>query len=179
MKKWIVFLPLLLLWTCQDASKKITVAASSGWDLVYKHDKNGQTIAGDKTQLIDAIRHGYSVRVGWGWERMRDDTLIRLEHMAEPIFLSIIREQDIAAVIDAHPLLENYLDIQQQTFREGGHIWQCVLSTTGTFNAKVYHRATGELLRDLPQRHHMSWFVEFPAHSPSNKSKPLFQIETD
>lgn len=57
--------------------------------------------------------------------------------------------------------------------------FNCVLSTTGTFNAKVYHRATGQLLRDMPQRHHMSWFVEFPADAPSSKSPPLFQTEIE
>lgn len=177
MKYLLFLLTALLFCTCQATDEEVRTTVSSGWTLVYKHDKTGQKIAGDKTQLIHAIRSGYSVRVGWGWERTREDSLLRLEHMATPIFLSVIQEKDIAAVIDAHPLLDSYFDIQQQTFREGGHIWQCVLSTTGTFNAKVYHRANGELLRDMPQRHHMSWFVEFPAHPPTNKSAPLFQIE--
>jgi|GEM_PF-953920 len=176
--------PLLLLVTlffcnCQASEKEVKTTGSSGWTLVYKHDKTGQKIAGDKAELIHAIRGGYSIRVGWGWERMREGSLLRLEHMATPIFLSVIQEKDIAAVIDAHPLLESYFDIQQQTFREEGHIWQCVLSTTGTFNAKVYHRATGELLRDMPQRHHMSWFVEFPSDGPNPKSPPLFQTEIE
>lgn len=179
MRYLLFFFSVLLFYTCQPTDKESSVATVSGWTLVYKHDKTGQKIAGDKAQLIHAIRSGYSVRVGWGWERTREDALLRLEHMATPIFLSVIQEKDIAAVIDAHPLLESYFDIQQQTFREGGHIWQCVLSTTGTFNAKVYHRATGELLRDMPQRHHMSWFVEFPADVPSSKSPPLFQTEIE
>ncbi len=179
MKYPLLLLIALFFCTCQAGEEEVKTTGSSGWTLVYKHDKTGQKIAGDKAELIHAIRGGYSVRVGWGWERMREDSLLRLEHMATPIFLSVIQEQDIAAVIDAHPLLESYFDIQQQTFREGGHSWQCVLSTTGTFNAKVYHRTTGELLRDMPQRHHMSWFVEFPSEGLNPKSPSLFQTEIE
>jgi hypothetical protein len=135
-----------------------------GWKAVYKHDDNGKPVSGSLDSLIAGIRNGYQVRVGWGWERKLGDSTVRLEHIAEPLFLTIIQEKNVSVVIDAHPLLKSYLDIQQQKFGEGGHFWQCVLTTQGSFNAQVHNRSTGELVKDWPQKHRMTWFLEYPSH---------------
>ncbi len=82
--------------------------------------------------------------------------------MSEPLFLTIIQEKNVSVVIDAHPLLQSYIDIDSQRFGIGGHIWQCVLTTKGSFNAQVHNRSTGELIRDWPQKHKMTWFLEYP-----------------
>ncbi|MEQ9299536.1 MAG: hypothetical protein RIF33_13270 [Cyclobacteriaceae bacterium] len=161
-----------ILVSCQDSKTELS---PSGWRMVYKIDREGNPVAGSMDDLISGIRNGYSVRVGWGWERERGDSTLRLEHMAEPIFLSLIQEKDVSVVIDAHPLLDNYIDIDQQQFREGGHIWQTVLTTGGTFNAKVYHRGTGELIRDMPQRQRMTWFVEYPQANNAIIDTPLYE----
>lgn len=147
---------------------------SSGWKAVYKHDQQGNSLEGSINELIQGIRNGYDVRVGWGWEKEVEDSLLRLEHMAEPLFLSIIQEKNVSIVIDAHPLLKSYVDLGSQSFGDGGHIWQCVLTTQGTFNAQVHDRTTGELLKDWPQRHKMTWFLEYPAN-PEPNNPPLFQ----
>lgn len=155
----------------QNATDKRAI--ESGWKSVYQNDEHGNRLAGNLDSLIAGIRNGYDLRVGWGVEAEREDTLIRIEHIAKPLFLTIIQEKDVSIVIDAHPLLQSYWQIEKQQFREGGHIWQCVLNTTGAFNAQVYNRSTGELINDWPQRHKMTWFLEYPGN-PSRNNKPLF-----
>lgn len=171
-----MILPVALFFRCQspDSDNSYQTLTPSGWQMAYKHDENGKRIEGNIDSLIQGIRNGYEVRIGWGWQRERGDSLLRLEHMAQPIFLSVIQEGNVSAVIDAHPLLDSYIAIEQQKFRSGGHIWQCVLTTQGTFNAQVYHRSTGELLNDWPQKHHMTWFLQYPPSSKMNRG-PLFE----
>lgn len=169
----IVICLLLVTLSCDSSQKTTKEASSTGWTAVYQNDENGETIKGNINTLISGIRNGYDVRVGWGWESERGDSLLRIEHMAQPLFTLIIQEKNVSAVIDAHPLLATYIDIDNQTFREGGHMWQCVLTSKGTFNAKVYHRTTGELLNDWPQRHKMTWFLEYPTGTKS-QSQPLY-----
>lgn len=133
-----------------------------GWQMVYQHDENGTSLKGSINSLIAGIRNGYDVRVGWGWEKELGDSLVKIEHMADPIFLTIIQEKDVSVIIDAHPLLQSYIKIDSQSLDDSGDLWQCVLTTQGTFNAKVYSRTTGELIKDWPQRHRISWFLQYP-----------------
>lgn len=163
-----------ILIACQQVPSPITTPKPSGWKVVYQHDKNGKHLLGNIDSLIAGVRKGYDVRIGWGWQREVADSILTLEHMAEPLFLSIIQEEHISAIIDAHPMLESYVLIDQQSFKEGGHIWQCVLTTRGTFNAKVYHRTSGELLNDWPQNHKMTWFLEYPTHPADYEASPLY-----
>lgn len=171
-----ILLAVFILSACnQMADDKDSSTFDFGWRPIYKHDENGNLISGNIDSLIAGIRNGYSVRVGWGWERELGDSIMRLEHIAEPIYLSIIQEKNVSAIIDAHPLLESYFDTNKQNFGEGGHYWQCILSTQGTFNAKVYHRSSGELLKDWPQRHRMTWFLEYPYQRHKNTNKSLYK----
>lgn len=173
---WVLLITLIgVLFSCNDAPSTDNQAQviHSGWRSVYKHDGDGNRIHGNIDSLIMGIRSGYDVRIGWGWERERGDSTLRLEHVAQPLYLSIIQEKEVSAIIDAHPLLQSYLDINNQQFGEGGHLWQCVLTTRGTFNAQVHDRSTGELLRDWPQRHTMTWFIDFPSNAEL-KNVPLY-----
>jgi len=149
---------------------------SSGWTAVYRHDPDGKAVEGDLNRLIDAVRQGYAIRIGWGWQRHRDGRTITLEHIATPVFLTVIDETHVSAVIDPHPLLEGYADIARQKPADPGQIWQCVLTTTGEFNARVFNWETGAVIRDWPQRQRMTWFVEYPpAGPPAQPARKLFQ----
>jgi hypothetical protein len=149
-----------LFYSCESIDSKQT--KSTGWKTVYKHDENVHPLEGSIDSLIAGIRKGYDMRIGWGWEKPLGDSILKLEHVAEPLFTSIIQEKSVSVVIDPHPLLKSYVHSQAQTIGEGGHIWQCVLTTSGTFNAQVYHRSTGQLINDWPQRHRMVWYLEYP-----------------
>ncbi len=170
---WLCIACTVFISSCSSPQQEST--SSGGWRSVYKNDEDGSPIRGDKDELIRAIRNGYDVRVGWGWEHTIGDSLVRLEHMAEPLFTIVIQEKHVSVVIDAHPLLKNYFDIDQQSFREGGAIWQTVLTTQGTFNAQVYDRSSGELLKDWPQTHQMTWFVDYPNTAQYETNIPLYE----
>jgi len=178
-KNLIIFFILFMLGiiqSCNDSKNSMDNSdiEEFGWKKVYKHDKNGHPISGSKDALIAGIRNGYSLKVGWGLSVEREDTTIRIEHIAEPLFLTIIQEKEVSIVIDAHPLLQSYWRIENQQFKEGGHIWQCVLNTTGAFNAQIYHRSTGELIRDFPQQHRMTWYLDYPKGGKL-ENEPLFE----
>ena len=161
--------------SCNTSESPIatTTKTESGWKVVYKHDEYGNPMEGSIDSLIAGIRNGYDLRVGWGWQRELGDSILRLEHMAEPLFLTIIQEKNVSIVIDAHPMLASYIDIGNQKIREGGHIWQCVLTTKGEFNAQIHNRSTGELMKDWPQRQRITWFLDYPSKLKTNR-KPLF-----
>jgi len=137
-------------------------SSKSGWTAVYSHDENGKGTFGDKQNLIKDLRKGYSLRVSWSWTRQVGDSLVTLEHFADPIFVTIIQEKNVSAIINPHPLLKSYLDISQQQFDKPTNTWQCILTTKGTFNAVVYSQSTGEIIKDWPQRHKMTWYLEYP-----------------
>ena len=161
---------LFLFFSCQPTG----FSGHSTWKPIYKHDEKGNPIFGNKEELINGIRAGQSLRIGWGWKKEIGDSIVILEHVADPIFVTILQEKEVSAIINAHPLLNNYRSLNGQNFREEGDIWQCVLTTTGTFNAKLFDRQQDTLLRDWPQRHRMTWFLE-TSKLESNHITPLYQ----
>lgn len=134
----------------------------NGWTAVYANDENGIGTRGNINDLLEGMRKGYSLKVGWSWTRVLGDSTVTLEHFAEPIFSTIIQEKHVSVVIPAHPMLKSYLDISKQEFDKPDAIWQCVLTTQGAFNAMVYSQTKGELLRNWPQKHKMTWYLEYP-----------------
>lgn len=170
---YFLILGLTILGSCQTPEKApANDKQAVGWTAVFKNDKEGNPISGNIDSLVAGIRNGYDLRVGWGWERQLGDSIMRLEHMAPPIYLSIIQEKTVSVIIEAHPMLQSYLDAGNQKFGEGGHFWQCIMTTNGSFNAQVYNRSTGELIRDWPQRHTITWFLDYPAQR--RNSGPLY-----
>ncbi|OEK05094.1 hypothetical protein [Roseivirga misakiensis] len=69
------------------------------WKLVYKHDAEGNKVTGDKQLLIDAVRAGLPVRVGFGG-RSKVDSTRSVEHMADAKFLTILDGEEVFAQID-------------------------------------------------------------------------------
>lgn len=164
---------LLFLVNCQ-APDSATTPPNLGWQKVYAHDEKGNPTFGSITALINGIRAGHDVRVGWGWQRAVADSTLRLEHMAEPLFLSIIQEKMVSVVIDGHPMLQSYVDMSNQNFRTPMQLWQCVMTTKGTFNAKVFDVSNTEMIRDMPQRQRITWFLEYPAQ-PTKMAPALYE----
>ncbi|MEO1053094.1 MAG: hypothetical protein AAFX87_20840 [Bacteroidota bacterium] len=150
-----------------------TTVPKEGWRPVYKHSNEGDVLWGDKDALLDAIRKGYDIRIGWGAKGKKDAT-IRIEHVVEPVFLSIIKEDVVSAVLDEHIALDSYIREDKQQFNDPKVTWSCVLTTEGTFNAVWYNRLTGEKVRDYPQKHTMTWYVEYPKKPCKSISLPLY-----
>ena len=62
--------------------------APPSWQLVYKNAPNGEALSGDKGQLMDAIRQGYPIRVGWASRRV-SDSVRSVEHVVDAEFREV------------------------------------------------------------------------------------------
>jgi hypothetical protein len=114
--------------------------SSPGWQLVLAVDTTGRPTFGDKERLLDAVRAGLPVRVGWGisW-RLPDGTAGGLEHVAEAAFLTIHHGEVFAQIA---PILGQAPSAREPvvTFRtEGDRLWYALLDTTG----RLHHYFTG------------------------------------
>ncbi|HAS44089.1 MAG TPA: hypothetical protein DCS93_26665 [Microscillaceae bacterium] len=150
-------------------------ADSVGWTPVYKHNKNGQPIGGSKADLLAAIRRGYDIRIGWGFQHPRDADKT-IEHVVKPNFLGISKGELVYAILDEHPALKAYFNVKNPQFDNPNITWSCVMNTEGNFNAIWYNRAAGKKVRDFPQRHVMTWFVNYPAKRSNKKLWKLFEV---
>jgi hypothetical protein len=160
-KTALIILVLLTLARVGHAQRK-PIEVKTGWTSVYAHDEKGNHTSGSMDELMNGLRKGYSLKIGWSWTRQLGDSTVTLEHFAEPIFVTIIQQKHVSAIINPHPLLKNYIDRSKQEFDNPANLWQCVLTTEGKFNAMVYNRTTGEIVKDWPQRHKMVWYLEYP-----------------
>ena len=52
------------------------------WTLVYENDKDGRRVVGSKKGLMNAIKKGSPVRVGW-LSRRRKDTTKSVQHLID------------------------------------------------------------------------------------------------
>ena len=75
-------------------------AAPATWRLVYSVDRDGET-RGDKARLMNAVRAGQPIRVGWGVSfNLPDGTDSGVEHVANAKFLTIF-DGEVFAQVDA------------------------------------------------------------------------------
>lgn len=161
-KNFIVILYCLLL-SCSSETK------DSSYKIVYKNDKQGNTVIGSKEALIRHIRGGSEIKIGWGSKGKTRS----VEHLSEPIWIAILNESEVVAHIDAQVLSKtdwenlssNYADstlLQQE--------WRVAITTKGEFDAVWTNRSNGKLIKRIPQNHTMTWFVKDGTES----STPLF-----
>lgn len=164
----------ILILGCAKPVSEQSHDSKQGWQLVFRNGKNGKIIFGSKARLIEAVRSGYSVRVGWGGRR-QSDTTKSVEHIADAQFLTIANNKEVFAqiqpIIGQNPGLEkDTLDI---VFRENLQ-WVLMVGTNGFSD-----RLTTERLQDTIQGHRslpteVSWFVEYPSGSVTSAQTPLW-----
>ena len=73
------------LFSCQ------TDVSESGYVIAYKNDKEGNTIAGSKQRLIESIRGGAEIKIGWGGKGKSHS----IEHLSEPIWIAVLNEAEV------------------------------------------------------------------------------------
>ncbi|MEO0435916.1 MAG: hypothetical protein AAF098_03310 [Pseudomonadota bacterium] len=144
------------VWCLADDSR----ACEHRWRLVYKHDRNGTPLLGDKEKLFDAVRLGRSLRLNWGLQSPRDPS-ITVEHVAEPVFVTITGEE-LAAQLPEHIAQESYANAAKARFQDPAVLWRGLMSTSGTFDAAWVNRSSGELIRRSPQRASIGWYAYGP-----------------
>jgi hypothetical protein len=145
------------------------------WQLVYRHDADGRRIAGDEAELIAAIRRGAPVRFAWGVTVVTGDgRAISVEHVAEPVFLTIVNESDVVVHLPEHIAQKAYGDMSGAVFDSAAVMWRGLMTTEGAFDAVWVNRATGEEIRRYAQRVGLSWFA-FQAREPVAR-EPVLEL---
>ncbi|WP_347925912.1 hypothetical protein [Pontimicrobium sp. SW4] len=145
-----------------DKSTKIVIA--------LRTDKQGNVIAGSKEQLITSIRNGVDIKVGWGGKGLNHS----IEHLAVPIWLSILDETEVVAHLDPQVLSHinwDSLDANYSDTKMLKEEWRVVITSKGTFDAVWYDRELDTVIKRVPQRHVMTWLVK---DVKSEKSSPFF-----
>ncbi len=116
-------------------------AAGSHWRLVFAVDSTGAATHGDKEALLESVRAGLPVRVGWRvtW-RLQDGRTGGVEHVADAGFLTIYQGEvfaQLAPIVRQRPSLDapDITLIPSET-------WVGVLDSTGRLRGTF--RESGE-----------------------------------
>ena len=136
----------------------------TAWRLVYRHDLYGNQLEGTKTTLLNAIRSGQEIQIGWGLKRSAGKTTKSVEHLVAPVFVTITDEAEVSAQMPEHIGQQSYWEIDKSKFSDGAVMWRGLATTKGLFDAIWVNRGNGEVVRRAPQRAAFSWFVQGPVH---------------
>lgn len=166
-KKGFFALFLLVACACQ-----VQEESRSGWQKVFQNDADGTTLFGDKAQLMDAVRLGYPIRIGWG--------STRVEHVADADFLTIFEGEEVFAqirtIMGQAPAIEG--DSLVVRFRTQNH-WTKIAGTNGYSTGLMsdYMKDTivgGGVDRYTPT----TWYVLYPDHQLPIEARPLWRKES-
>ena len=131
-----------------------------GLTVLYKNDKEGNTLLGSKSKVVNAIRKGADIKIGWqsvGKTR-------KIEHLSTPVWLAVLNEREVVAYLDPQifatmdwdNLSASYIDYKKLDIE-----WRVVLTTSGNFDAVWYDRKADTVIRRVPQNHQMTWFGRY------------------
>jgi hypothetical protein len=100
--------------------------SSATWQVLYAHDAEGNTIDGDKDQLIAHVRAGQPVRVGWAGGSV--------EHVA-PAGLLTVFDGEVYAQLPGILAQAPDADREHLRLRDGETHWRAMISTRGTLES--------------------------------------------
>lgn len=128
MKKIIYFLSLAVILTaCKTVDEQPNhLSTENSWVMVYSNDKDGMSLEGSKSDLIESIRQGNPVRIYTSGRR--------IEHAMEAQFLSIFKGDVFAQITPIHAQAPAE-DPTQILFRAPGKKWQSIVGTNGFVTA--------------------------------------------
>ncbi len=143
---------------------------SDEFQIVYKNDGEGNALQGSKQLLIDHIRGGSDIKIGWGWKGETRS----VEHLSTPIWILVPNESEVIVHLDPQVLSKTDWEELTANYADSTLLdqeWRVVLNTKGEFDAVWYDRIEGEVVRRVPQKHIMTWF----AKGKSSGNQPFFQ----
>lgn len=164
MKK-LIFLLLAFMISCQSKS-----VPQPEWRIVLKTDRDGTILEGSKANLLNAVRSGQDLKIGWGVKR--ED--LSIEHISSPIWLAILSEQEVMAHLDPQVLSGIEWDSLNANYKDSKLLqqeWRVVLTSKGDFDAVWYDRKADTIVRRWPQKHRMTWFAQ---GEPNENVVPFF-----
>jgi len=162
---------LLLLFSCVTKKNLHTC----GWQKVLVNDANGEVIFGDKQKLVDAVRLGYSVRIGFGGKP--------IEHFADAKFLTVVDGNiikgevfaQISTIVGQMPTMEQ--DSFKMRFRTWNH-WTKMAGTNGYATAFMTDYQQDTLVGGGNDRYRTTaWYVNYPCHPADIEPTPLIRPE--
>lgn len=141
----------------------------SGWQKVFQNDAAGNTVFGDKSKLIDAVRLGYPVRIGWGSSRV--------EHVADADFLTIFEGKEVFAqirtIVGQAPRIDG--DSLKIRFRVQHH-WTKISGTNGYSTGFMTNYFTDSITGGNMDRYSATtWYVLYPSGDQHIEARPLWR----
>lgn len=154
---------IILLFSCQNQP-----ISSSGWQLVFKNDAAGKALIGDKAALLDAVRLGYPIRIGWGSNRV--------EHVADADFLTIFEGKEVFAqikpIIGQRPAIDG--DSLKIHFRSNNH-WVKMAGTNGFSTSLMTDYLEDTIVGGRTRYNATTWYVNYPMNAPERTARPLWR----
>lgn len=158
---------LIFLSSCQTQ-----INSKSGWQKIYQNDGNGETVFGDKSHLIDAVRLGYPIRIGWGSNR--------IEHVCDADFLTIFQGTEVFAqiktIIGQAPRNDN--DSLKIRFRLQNH-WTKIAGTNGYTTSIMTDYLQDSIAGGGTDKYSSTtWHVLYPNYDLDIEARPLWRKES-
>lgn len=155
---------LIVFFSCQSSNK-----SNEGWQMVFKNDANGQAVFGNKSKLIDAVRLGYPVRIGWGSNR--------IEHVANADFLTVFEGKEVFAqirtIIGQEPRIDG--DSLKIRFRTQNN-WTKTAGTNGYTTGLMTDYFKDTIAGGGTDRYSATtWYVLYPSHELDIEARPLWR----
>ncbi len=147
--------------------------AKEDWQMVYKTNKEGERVGGNKQHLITAIRQGLPVKIGWGGKGKNHS----IEHIATPIWLAVLDEQEVIAHLEPQVLSSTDWENLTANYTNPAKLkeeWRVVITTKGAFDAVWYDRKEHKRTKRVPQQHPLTWMVKGQIDK-TGAVKPLFE----
>lgn len=143
--------------------------ATAQWRHVYTSDPQGKDAGGNRQHLLDALRRGSPLRVGWG--EADADGKWKVEEFADAQFINLMNGRDVVAQLDSAMIQTHYTDATKAGLRDPAMIWHALASTDGRLEALMVETATGKVARKLVQRTHFHWYALAP--DPGCDARPV------
>ncbi|MEN0005356.1 MAG: hypothetical protein AAF798_14485 [Bacteroidota bacterium] len=152
------YLSLLLLCFFSFGSFSGLSAQESSWRLVYENDAKGQAVQGKLEELIAAVRAGQEIRIYWSSYRVSDPA-IKVEHVADAKFLTIMSDEIVFAQID--PIIGQTPDFEVQEIKLKENLaWSFIAASNGKTDQMMRNVMTGEILGHATRQRGIKWFVK-------------------
>jgi len=173
----LLFFAATIIFSCaSDTNNKYD--SSRHWELVYINAADGKSLFGSKGELIDFVRKGSPLRIGFGGHR-QNDTLISIEHFAEGQFVTITNNNEvfaqISSIIGQAPELDSVP--VSMTFKASGK-WSMIACTNGSMSTLGMDFILDTLQKPNNQNRGFSWYVQksiLPVDYEHNRIKPLWK----
>ncbi len=133
------------------------VPAQDNWTLVYHNDPEGQSVQGDISDLIQAVRDGKEIRLAW-WAQSPADPKRKVEHLADATFLTIMSDSIVFGQIE--PIYGQIPDFNEYTITLKENLeWVMIGGTNGSSDSMTRNTITGEISGHNKRNLSFKWYV--------------------